>query len=317
MLNHFAPVLICTLNRHIHFKRCIESLAACTNADKTDLFIGLDYPLKESHWEGYFTIKDYIPHIKGFKTITIIEREKNYGPQNNFINGRDKIFEKFDRVIISEDDNVFSCDFLRFINNGLDLYKDRKDIFSISGYNYPVEIPKNYKMDIYLWMGFSGWGFGTWRDKWMKIDYSEYIVFENINRFLYNMNDVIRLNRIANHYIPGLIQMVEKNILHGDLYICMYLSKNKMYSIFPVVSRVRNTGHDGSGINCGHLDSNIYQEQEIHSDNKNFDLIYYLTPDEKIFHVLKEHFKQNFKSQFKTLVKLLLMNGRSFVSYKI
>lgn len=58
MIENFSPVLICTLNRYVHFKRCIESLSACTYADKTDLFIGLDYPLKDEHWEGYLIIKD-------------------------------------------------------------------------------------------------------------------------------------------------------------------------------------------------------------------------------------------------------------------
>lgn len=39
----YYPVLIPTLNRFQHFKECVESLAVCTHADKTELLIGLDY----------------------------------------------------------------------------------------------------------------------------------------------------------------------------------------------------------------------------------------------------------------------------------
>ena len=37
-MNNFAPVLIPTLCRYDHLKRCIESLSACTHAEKTDLY---------------------------------------------------------------------------------------------------------------------------------------------------------------------------------------------------------------------------------------------------------------------------------------
>ena len=31
------------------FKKCIESLTNCTDADKTEIFIGVDYPAKDEH----------------------------------------------------------------------------------------------------------------------------------------------------------------------------------------------------------------------------------------------------------------------------
>ena len=55
----YAPVLIPTLCRYEHFKRCIESLSACTGAEHTDVYIGLDYPAKESHRAGYEQIKNF------------------------------------------------------------------------------------------------------------------------------------------------------------------------------------------------------------------------------------------------------------------
>ena len=53
MENKYAPVMIPTLCRYEHLKRCIESLQMNSWAKYTDLYIGLDYPAKESHIDGY------------------------------------------------------------------------------------------------------------------------------------------------------------------------------------------------------------------------------------------------------------------------
>lgn len=39
-----APILIPTLNRYEHLKRCVESLAKNKLAKESELVIGLDYP---------------------------------------------------------------------------------------------------------------------------------------------------------------------------------------------------------------------------------------------------------------------------------
>ncbi|MEI6052507.1 MAG: hypothetical protein WCQ44_07390, partial [Opitutaceae bacterium] len=124
-------------------KKCIESLAACTHADKTDIFIFLDYPLKDNHWEGFEIIKNFLPHIKGFKTLNIIERTKNYGAVDNYYKSLEYVFEQYDRLIFTEDDNEFSPNFLDYINKGLDKFENNPSIYSICGYNFPIEIPNN------------------------------------------------------------------------------------------------------------------------------------------------------------------------------
>lgn len=114
-----APVLICTLNRYVHFKRCVESLASCTHASETDLFIGFDYPAKSEHWEGYKLIKEYLPRIFGFKSVNITEQITNVGRDENWFSMQRLVLDQYDRIIISEDDNEFSSNFLDFVNKGL------------------------------------------------------------------------------------------------------------------------------------------------------------------------------------------------------
>ena len=56
----YAPVVIPTLCRFEHFKRCVDSLSRCIHANQTELIIGLDYPHKESHVESHSKILDYL-----------------------------------------------------------------------------------------------------------------------------------------------------------------------------------------------------------------------------------------------------------------
>ena len=82
----YAPVIIPTLCRYKHFKECLESLSKCKWAEETEVFVGLDYPAKESHRPGYEKIKSYLKEVGNmtFKKIHVFEREVNYGGGKNY-----------------------------------------------------------------------------------------------------------------------------------------------------------------------------------------------------------------------------------------
>lgn len=294
---NFAPVIIPTLSRYGHFKNCVESLRLCKYSNNTDLFIFLDYPSKESHWDGYENIKKYLPTIKGFKSINIIERKRNFGAVDNFFKSVEYVLERSDRLIFSEDDNVFSPDFLDFVNQGLDVYKDRKDILSINGYQYPVILPKKNKQDVYLYNGFSAWGFGTWKDKWYEINWD----LEALNSRLNNKRQANNL--LSKKMIKSLNEIVETGNIKGDVIICYHQTVSNMYSVFPFVSRVKNTGHDGSGVHGGNSAKarKIYLNQPMSDGTQKIDLPVDIMPDEEIFYSLRKHFNP-------TLIRKIINN---------
>jgi hypothetical protein len=282
-LNSFAPVLICTMNRYKHFKRCVESLAACTHADKTDIFIGLDYPLNETHWEGYKRIKAYLPNIKGFKNVDIVERDRNYGVNENWPNMYDYVFERYDRVIVSEDDNIFAPSFLEFVNKGLCIYQNRNDIFTVTGFNSPFPMPSWYTQDVYLRTGFCGWGVGMWKDKWRKVDWS----LDSFNSMLNKKENYQKLKKYYRRYLPDLLKIRDTGVITGDGLVFLHMLHHNMYSVYPVKSRVRNTGHDGSGGNCGHNEK--YSNQKIYEGLDDICFPPDLQPDEKLTsYILKQ-----------------------------
>jgi len=255
----YAPVLLSVYNRVSHFKKCLSSLSKCQGAENTVVYISSDAAACNSDIPKVKEIRNFILNFVGFKTIIPVFSEEN--TKGRIIKDTYKIvFDKYSKLIRSEDDNIFAPTFLTFVNKGLITYDDREDIFSISGYNSPFQMPNWYNNDVYLRTGFTAWGVGLWRNKWEAVDWSldSYLsMFSKKENF-----DVLK--RDYSRYLPQLLKIRDTGVITGDGLILLHLLNYKMYSVYPTKTRVRNDGHDGSGINCGD-NGTIYMNQKIYT----------------------------------------------------
>lgn len=297
-MNSFAPVMIITLNRHAHLIRCIESLSACTHAGNTDLYIALDYPAEASHWKGYKIIEEYLPHIKGFKSVNIIKRNINFGPQKNAVNLREEVLKKYDRMIFSEDDNEFAPNFLDYINKGLDKFENDPNVVAICGYNYPIVIPPKYTHNHYYCKAFSAWGYGRWRDKPMN-----YICTPNEMKVL--LKDISYIKESLKYFqLTNIYTLLTENkkTKYGDGAITISLLKNNQYCIFPTISKVRNHGRDGSGVHKSITKKDIYKNQIIDEDKQFFFTEGAPTTYKYIIKNIRKHFSLTTMSKIKNFL---------------
>lgn len=274
-IENYAPVLVAVYNRLDHFRRCIDTLKQNYYADKTPLFIAIDAPYREIDRKIITKIIDFAKNIKGFKRIELFIRDENFGPNKNFDTATNDIYNIYNSVIISEDDNEFSPYFLKFINYGLEMYKERSDIFSICGYQFPINIPSSYKDDIYLWQGFSAWGYGMWKHKY-SVGQED---INLVNKWLKDKKHLTKINKVAQRYKFSLKNMIRANYIHGDGYYSNHLVANDMYSVFPTKTYVINHGHDGLGDSC--LKSDMFLKQILNND-PDFNLPENITPNQEI-----------------------------------
>ena len=291
MIMNFAPIIIPTLNRYEKFRNCVESLARNKYAEDTDLYIGLDaLPEKnpENYAEGYKLICDYIPTIKGFKSINVIKRENNFGVIENCKDLFRIVLEKHDTFIFSEDDNVFAPAFLSYVNNGLEKFKDDKSIRSICGYSYPIDYPESdcnvVKMQTYC----SDWGFGTWKDRYTEIrdamNQGYFIrLFKNKRQ-----TALLRLASKKNFiYAFGLLPPSTASIRPMDYTRSIFQIINNQYSIVPKISLVKNTGWDLSGVHSlpdtDHVRNlcNLFNNQKLY-DALDFDSFNFSDSESKL-----------------------------------
>lgn len=300
----YAPVVIPTLHRYEHFKQCIESLKKCNGSSKTDIFIGLDYPTKDSHWDGYKKINVYVNKISGFKTVNLVKRIENYGVDRNLMDLGKRAYNISDRVIVTEDDNIFSEDFLTFINEGLERYQNRDDIYCICGYNYDIKMPRSYQNDIYLSKSFVAWGVGYWRSKTSNLDRS----LEGIRAFYKNKQLFNNLKKYSEKNAVALENMHNKNEFYGDLLITLHLIKNNMYSVFPVISRVRNIGFDGSGLHCGSSKKmqHKYHNRELYCGRTKAVFPEDIEEDIEIMKLITNHYKIPMSKKIKMGIKKMI-----------
>jgi len=263
----YAPVLIITLCRYDKLKSCLKSLSDNIWANKTTVYVALDYPSKEEHWEGYNKICILLESKFNFEKLIVIKRNKNLGPYKNGANARDFLFNKFDRIITSEDDNVFSKNFLEYMNKCLDKYENDKNIMAICGHLGGEIINKNSTVFRSKW--FSAWGVGWWKCKFMDIE-----------NFVYSKEfkkEALRWNvMLQNLFAEPKIFVISRVSLSVPIWFCdvimiVYLGCKYRNVIIPTVSKVRNIGIDESGVTASSYHTNkifdFYKNQKIDEQN--------------------------------------------------
>ena len=271
----YAPVVIPTLNRYEHFKRCLESLEKCTGAEYTDVYVALDYPPSEKFIDGWKKIGDYLSEKEennGFANLYVVRRERNYGVGNENSNSsvllRD-VTRKCECYIFSEDDNEFSPCFLVFMNACLQKFNNDDRIAKVCGYNFPINMPKSYNDNIYFSKRFCAWGNGSWVMKNREIE-ENYYNLDSLRKIILDKTSYNRLKTVFPRGIAMIHSMLKLGRLHGDAIYEIYANLENKYFVLPVLSKVRNYGNDGTGVHSLRMDelkNRIYSEQMIDLNN--------------------------------------------------
>lgn len=269
-IKQYAPVIIPTLNRFDHFKRCLESLEKCTGAEHTDVYVALDYPPSEKYIDGWTKIGAYLVEKEknnSFAKLCVTRRERNYGVGHENSNGAvmlREVEQKYDRYIFTEDDNVFSVNFLDYINKGLELYKDDMRILHVCGYNYQIEFPSSYINNFYFSRQGSPWGYGAWVNRYELIN--KYYNLETLGKIIKDKDAVAKLKKERPSTVRSIINMLKNKQIYGDSVFGTIVTLEDMYFLMPMISKVRNLGTDGSGVHATSIDQekiNYFQKQII------------------------------------------------------
>ena len=287
-MKQFAPIIIPACSRPLHIKKCIESLARNTYADKTDLIISVDYPPYDDMMEGYNKVVTFLSgEINGFKSVEIIFQKENLGFYDNIDFLTDLVKKRgYKTFIYSEEDLEFSPCFLEYINKGLELFENDERVFSICGYmsENSDETKSNNIEEVYA---FSPWGYGTWVDRYYHIieqitkeNFGDLLAKKEIRQLACNRGDEFRFLFEATVTQPGKLAGVYNRYYnkrgelgHIDQTIGPIMCLEKMFSIHPKVNMVRNMGFDdksGHTIICNGL---VEYSKQMITEEKRFNYV--------------------------------------------
>ena len=281
---NLAPILLFTYKRLNTLQQTVAALQQNFLANQSDLFIFSDAAKNDSDKILVTEVRTYLKTISGFKSIHIIEADKNNGLATSIINGVTQVIKKYGKVIVLEDDLITSYNFLAFMNKSLEYYKNNPGIISISGYNMGVKEKKNinYPYDIFFAKRAASWGWATWSKKWDNIDW-------NIVDFKIFSKDKIKI-KAFNEWGSDMFSMLRKQQLKKNdswaIRYCYHQFKNNMFCVYPLNSKVRNIGFD---IHATHTTQkyNRFDVSLDNSDNLDFNFTNKIILNDKIFKQFK------------------------------
>lgn len=242
---NLSPILLFVYNRPAHTRRCIESLSRNLLAVESELFIYADGAKDQTVSDEVEEVRQYIRSIQGFKKVTLIERNENWGLARNIIDGVSTQVQKYGKVIVLEDDLVVAPHFLRFMNDALETYQDEPKVGHIQACDFTQDasLPDTF---LIKWTG--SWGWATWERAWKHFNPNGKELLQELEArkltYTFDFNGKYGFTRMLRRQIKG------KNNSwairwNASLFLKDILSLNVGRSL------VQNEGFDGSGTNCG------------------------------------------------------------------
>ena len=242
---NLSPILLFVYNRPAHTRRCIESLSRNSLAVESELFIYADGAKDQTVADEVEEVRQYIRSVQGFKKVTLIERNENWGLARNIIDGVSTQVQKYGKVIVLEDDLVVAPHFLRFMNDALETYQDEPKVGHIQACDFTQDasLPDTF---LIKWTG--SWGWATWERAWKHFNPNGKELLQELEArkltYTFDFNGKYGFTRMLRRQIEG------KNNSwairwNASLFLKDILSLNVGRSL------VQNEGFDGSGTNCG------------------------------------------------------------------
>ena len=296
-MDKIAPIVLFVYNRPEHTKRTVESLLKNTLARASKLLIFSDGAKNDNDLKKVNAVRDYIKTIKGFDRTEIVLRDKNFGLANSVIFGITEVFKQNDRVIAMEDDIITSPSFLNFMNKALTFYQEIKSIYSVSGYPYPIKISNKYQKDIFISYRASSWGWGTWKDRWEKVDWE----IKDFSTFISDKKTQKLFDRGGQDLTPMLKAQMKGNVDSWAIRWSYAHFKKNAFCLYPIVPLCKNIGTDKSGT---HSSSSKKLDVNLEESKTDFDMV--KKPE------LREEIAQQIQRLFKLSLTRRIINYLKF-----
>lgn len=211
-MRKLAPVVIFAYNRVNSIEKLICSLEQNEGIDEIDLYIFVDIPAKRKPKKGSDEVQCFLKEyatISKFNEVIIEVAQSHKGLANSVIDGVTKVINKYGKVIVLEDDLLVSIDYISYMQKALDFYEKDQRIWSVTGNTESFNALNNYSYDVYLSMRGNSLGWGTWKDRWMLMDWkvSQYRFFR------YNIFKRLEFNKTGN----DMSQMLDRQMKGGKL----------------------------------------------------------------------------------------------------
>lgn len=237
-------IIVFAYNRSLHLSKVFEGLKK--NAEIGTLYVFQDGLKCEGHREEWEKTKKVIEEFSWCSKKYYLS-ENNKGLAASIIFGINTVLEENDAFIALEDDCVPAPSFCNFMKQCFEKYKDNEQIYSVSGYSWPIDNKEEQGSDIFFCGRSCSWGWGTWKDRWQKYSKDAQII-ERLKSSQEKSRDLACWGCDLEQMVYDAIQ--GKNNSWAVYWSLLIIEKNGI-CINPIQSLIQNIGMDGSGVHCG------------------------------------------------------------------
>ncbi len=239
-----APIAVFAYNRPGHLATTLRSLSQCPEWSRSRVILYSDGPRGRRDEAAVAEVRAIAKSLDHAHT-EIVERPSNLGLAQSVIRGVSEVCERFGRVIVVEDDLLVSANFLGYLNQALDSYAQRHDVYQVSAHMF--DVPEFAKRTSTLLLPMTTtWGWATWQRAWRDFRANargwERLTSDRAYKRRFNL---------GNHY--DYYSMLRRQMSgKGDSWgVCWYWAVFAAdgLSCFPPRTLVLNSGMDGSGTN--------------------------------------------------------------------
>ncbi len=284
-IKSLAPICLFVYSRLNETKQTVESLQRNFLATQSELYIFSDGEKNESTRYDVSVVRKYIHTITGFKNVTIFESKLNKGLANSIISGVTQIVNEYGKVIVVEDDLILSPNFLSFMNDALSYYKHSPRILSVSGYAFDLEYPEYYKYDVAFSYRFASWGWGTWKERWEKIDWE----MKDYSHYRWNILKLFKFMRGGSDLVKMLRRQMLGEIDSWAIRFDYHNFKYDLLNVFPVRSKVLYNGFT-SGATHTNKKNDTYNNHLDDSEQTEFNFLNTEDPQKGISKQFYNHY---------------------------
>lgn len=241
MVTEYSPIVLFVYKRLDHVIKTVTALRANPEAEQSVLYVFSDAAASAADSDGVRAVRKYIKDLSGFKEVVVIERETNWGIERSEIDGVSFTINKHGKVIVVEDDLEVCDQFLYYMNQGLQEYKDDKSVYTITGYSFLKTDAANDGVYGYT-RSFCAWGWGTWLDRWQH--FKETVDKRDV-RFVMAHKTALDNGQDFSYLF---MHQYKYDKLTWDVAWYYSCFANGGLTVFPYNTMVNNIGMDGSGV---------------------------------------------------------------------
>jgi hypothetical protein len=285
----------------------LETLVRCSRFNECELHIYCDGPKNPTQDSAVEASREVVRGWQRRLGCEMIARRENLGLARSIVSGVSELCAEYGQVIVLEDDLAVAPDFLDYMLQALDRYREHPQVYQVSGFMYPVNHPG--KPHAFFLPLTTTWGWATWDRAWRILDWRAaghtHAFSDPMIRRAFDLDDSYPYAAMLEQRLSG------QNDSWGILWWWSVFRAGGIV-LHPRQSLVWVGGFDGSGTHCGELPEPLAaSSREINHEVLTNPMVFPsdLSVDDEAFDRIKVHLRSlkttGLKSRVKDALKLL------------